>query len=266
MNRLERDKYIAWVGYTTGDIQIWGQYELLFDFIFEQYPKTKRRFDEISLPTLFILSHAIELGLKEGIKFFKKYHESRHLSKFENWTTLIKSHDLKKLAEEFKCGYNKLHKMVNADKKHKEEFNSYFKALQKLISLLDRTSETYRYYLKIDNNGNKIKQSISSSKTIDFIKIKDHFENVKTLLIGAPNSLGVYTDFIDFQKARPEYKKGKGYLYCQRLYYTEDILENIKESLSKEMTKISDNRWLDTKTGENFEIEIYNKSIYIIAV
>ncbi|MGH2563582.1 MAG: hypothetical protein ACRDE8_05050 [Ginsengibacter sp.] len=266
MNRLERDRYIAWVGYPTGDIQIWGQYELLFDFIFEEYPKTKRRFDEISLPTLFTLSHAIELGLKENIEFFKKYHESKLLSKFENWTVLTKSHDLKNLAEEFKSGYNKLHEKVKADKNNKEKFNKYFKSLEKLISILDRNSETYRYYLKLDNKGDRIKESIKHSKKIDFIEVKEHFDKVKTLLIGAPNSLGIYTDFIDYQKANPKYKKGKGYLYCQRLYYTEHFLNRVKEELDKTLTRIKDDRWFDTKTGENFEIEIYKNDIYIIAV
>ncbi|WP_047544819.1 hypothetical protein [Psychroserpens sp. Hel_I_66] len=266
MNRLERDRYIAWVGYSSGDIQIWGQYERLFEFIFEEYPKTKRRFDEISLPTLFTLSHAIELGLKENIKFFKQYHESSILSKFKNWILLKKSHDLKSLSEELKSGYNKLHKKVKADKEEKEEFNRYFKSLKELISLLDRNSETYRYYYKIDNKGDTIKESIDRTKKIDFLEIKEHFDKVKTLLIGAPNSLGIYTDFIDFQKANPEYKKGKGYLYCQKLHYTEHFLENVKETLNERMTKISDDRWFDTKTGENFEIEIYKDEIYIIAV
>lgn len=135
-----------------------------------------------------------------------------------------------------------------------------------MISLLDRTSETYRYYLKLDNKGDKIKESIDHSKKIDFLEIKKLFDNVKTLLIGAPNSLGTYTDFIDYQKAHPKYKKGKGYLYCQKLHYTEHYLENVKEKLDENLTRIKDSRWFDTKTGENFEIEVFKDDIYIIAV
>jgi hypothetical protein len=59
--------------------------------------------------------------------------------------------------------------------------------------LLDRNSETYRYYSKIDKKGEVIKESIKLTKKIDFIQIKDLFGKVKTLLIGAPNSLGIYT-------------------------------------------------------------------------
>lgn len=146
MTKVEQRKYIAWVGYTQGDIQIWGQYEKLFDFIFEEYPKSGRRFDEISFPTLFTLSHALELGLKENIKFFKEYHDSDHLSKFENWTFLMKSHDLNSLSDEFKSGYYKLHKKVNANKEDKVEFVRYYKFLEELTSLIDRNTETYRYY------------------------------------------------------------------------------------------------------------------------
>ncbi len=266
MTNLERDIYIAWIGYTTGDTQIWGQYERLFDFIFEEYPKTGRRFDEISLPTLFTLSHALELGLKENIKFFKKYHESKHLSKFENWTLLTKSHDLKSLSDEFKTGYYKLHKKVKADEENKNEFSKYYKSLQKLISILDRNSETYRYYLKINNTGDKIKASIDHSKKIDFLEVKELFDEVKVLLIGAPNSLGVYTDFIDYQRANPSYKKGKGYLFCQKLHYTEHFLERVKEKLSTELIQINENKWMDSKSGENFEIEVHNDDIYIISV
>lgn len=65
MTRIERERYVAWVGLSYDDLQIWGQYERLVDFIFEEYPETNRRFDEISLPTLFTISHAIELALKD---------------------------------------------------------------------------------------------------------------------------------------------------------------------------------------------------------
>jgi hypothetical protein len=266
MINLEQDRYIAWVGYTIGNAQVWGQYERLFDFIFEEFPKTSRRFDEISLPTLFTLSHALELGLKENIKFFKDYHESNHLSKFENWTFLIKSHDLKSLSDEFKIGYKKLHKKVKADEENKNEFLKYYKSLQKLISILDRNTETYRYYLKIDNNGNPIKPGIDHFKKIDFLEIKELFDEVKVLLIGAPNSLGIYTDFIDYQRGNPDYKKGKGYLFCQKLHYTEYFLERVKENLDQDLTQIKENRWLDSKSGENFEIEVFEDNIYIISV
>jgi hypothetical protein len=266
MNKIERDKYIAWVGMSYSDVQIWGQYERIVDFVFEEYPKTNRRFDEISYPLLFTISHAVELALKENIDFFRKYHGSNHFKKFKNLILQIKSHDLSSLADEFKIGYYRLHKKVKARKADKKEFSNYFKELQKLTEILDRNSETYRYSNKLDNQGRFIKKSIDNMKKIDMLELKMLFDKVKNLFIGAPNSLGNYTDYIDFKKANPKYKKGKGYLYCQRLHYSDSFLENVKEKLNEQLTLIKENTWSDKKSGEVFEIQVWCDDIYIIAV
>jgi len=265
-NKFERDKYVAWVGYSNENGIIWGQHEQLFDFIFTEYSKTTRRFDEISIPTLSILSHGIELGLKENIKFLNKYHSSKHLSEFDNWTTLIKSHNLKSLSKEFKTAYYKIHKKVNASEEDKKTFIKYYEKLLTLIEILERNTETYRYAFKIDNKGEVIKESIKRSKKIDFIEIKELFDNVKILLIGVSNSLGIYTDFIDFKKGNPEYNKGKGYLYCQRLPYSEHYLEQVKERLNEKFKKMETNKWFNSEKGENYEVEVWENDIYIIVI
>lgn len=266
MTRIERERYVAWVGLSYDDVQIWGQYERLVDFIFEEYPKTNRRFDEISLPTLFTISHAIELALKENIKFLQKYHTSPHLTKFGTWAMLVKSHDLDALAFEFKTAYLKLHEKVKGEESDKREFLKYFTELEKLIGILDRNTETYRYSLKLDNTGQIIKKSIHHSKTIDLFDLKETFDSVKTLFIGAPNSLGRYTDFIDYKNGNPDYKKGKGFLYCQRLHYTDHFLESVKATLNEQLTPLANGTWMDARTGENFEIQVWEGNIYIIAI
>ncbi len=267
MNRLERDRFIASIGLTDNDIQIWGQYERLVDFIFEEYPVSKRRFDEISLPTLFVISHTLELALKENIKFFQEYNQSKHLKHFDNnWTLLLKSHDLDRLADEFKIAFNKLHKNLKAGEDDKKNFNLYYIELEKLIKILNRNSETFRYSLKIDNEGKKTKESIKFDKKIDLLEVKELFEKAKILFIGAPNSLGKFVDFIDFKKGNPNYTKGKGYLFCQKLFYSPDFLERTKERLSEQLTPIENDIWLDSSSGERFEIQVWNKSIYIIAI
>ncbi len=266
MNKVERERYIAWLGHATNDINIWGQYERLVDFIITEFPKTGRRFDEISLPTLFTISHTIELALKENIKFFQEYHESNHLTKFDNWTLLIKSHDLEKLSSEFKIGYFRLHKKVKADKESKIEFVKYFAELDKLIKILQRNTETYRYSLKIDNDGKVLKKSIDEKKKVDFFILKELFDKVKTLFIGAPNSLGIYTDYMDFKKNNPDYKKGKGRLYCQKLHYTEHFLESVKAWLNEQLTQIGNDAWMDKRNGDMYDIQIWENDIYIILI
>ncbi|WP_040414178.1 hypothetical protein [Cyclobacterium qasimii] len=90
INKTERDRFITYIGQTYNNIQIWGQYERMVDFLFDEYPKTHRRFDEIAQPFLFTISHAIELALKENIKFFEQYVKSKQLTKFDNWPHLLK--------------------------------------------------------------------------------------------------------------------------------------------------------------------------------
>lgn len=266
MNRIERERYIARVGFYSSDISIWGQYDTLFEFVFEEFPKTQRQFEEIALPLLSVLSHGIELGLKENIKYFRKYHQSEHLTKFDNWQQLIKSHELESLSEEFKIGYNKLHKRVSASEEDKLEFNKYFRSLEDLINILNRDTETYRYSVKLDKHGEAAKPSINHDVKIDFIKIKELFDLVKILLLHVSDSLAIYTDYIDYVNETPDYKKGKGFLYCSRLLYTKDFLDIVKESLSEKMILVKDNMWFNQDTGENYEIQTLNDYIYIIAI
>jgi hypothetical protein len=266
MNKREREKFIAYIGQTYNNIQIWGQYERMVDFIFDEFPKTNARFETIAQPLLSTISHALELALKENLKFLHLYIDSKQLTKFEEWTHLIKSHDLKSLAEEYKIAFNRLHKQVSADKEDKNEFSKYFKKLEELISILERNTETYRYAEKIDNDGNIVRPSIKSSKIVYFLKIKELFDELKNLFVGMPNVMVTYTDYIDFKINNPDYKKGKGRLYLQKLFYTEDFLENVKTILSETFTKVSDNLWIDSKTGSNYEIQIWDNHIFIILI
>lgn len=266
MNKIERDRFITHIGQTYNNIQIWGQYERMVDFFYEEYSKTQRRFDEIAQPFLFTISHAIELALKENIKFFEQYVTSKQLTKFENWTHLLKSHDLEALSSEFKIFFYRFHKQVKASKEDKDEFNKYYKTLEKLNKILERNAETFRYSEKLDNDGKTIKPSINSNKKVDLLEVKSMFDDLKNLFVGAPNAMGVYTDYIDFKKNNPNYEKGKGKLYCQRLYYTEHFLENVKERLTQDLTKVNENLWLDPKKYSNYEIQVWKNDIYIIEI
>lgn len=266
MNTIEKDRFITYIGQTYNNVQIWGQYEIMVDFFFEAYSKSKRRFDEVAQPFLFTISHAIELALKENIKFFKQYASSKHLTKFENWTSLLKSHDLEALSAEFKIFFDRFHKQVKASKEDKDEFNKYYKILEKLNSILERNAETYRYSEKLDKNGITVKSSIKVSKKIDLLEVKLMFDDLKNLFIGASNAMAIYTDYLDYKLSNPEYKKGKGKLYCQRLHYTEQFLENVKEKLTEDLRKVNDNLWLDQKNFKNYEIQIWNNDIYIIEI
>jgi hypothetical protein len=130
MSATEKDSYLAHLGmYANNYNTIWGQYDHLVDFIFDSYPKTKQRFDVIAAPLLHTMAHVIELGLKENIAFFREYHDIQHLKNFENLATVRKSHDLHKLAEEFKIGYYRLVDQLKLGREEREFFIGYYMTL-----------------------------------------------------------------------------------------------------------------------------------------
>ncbi len=143
---------------------------------------------------------------------------------------LIKSHDLDALSQEFKIAFIRLHKTVNGKDWEKKEFFDYYSSLTELIGILKRNTETYRYAFKIDNHGNTVKRSIEFDKVVDFYVIQTLHKQVNTLFIGAANTIGIYTDYIDFKLGNPQYKKGKGSLYVQRLFYTQDYIEVVTKA------------------------------------
>lgn len=267
ISRSEKDKYIAYVGmYADSNAAIWGQYDRMVDFVFENYPSTGQRFDPIAVPLLNTMAHGIELGLKENLVFFHNYHEIDQVQNFDDWTALEKSHDLKPLVAEFKLGYNRVFENFGLEQSDRDEFNRYFTALEELVEILERSSETFRYATKLDKIGQIIRPAIYRDKSFDLHKIKELYEKCKTLFIGAPNSIGHITDFIDFQKGNPDYDAGKGYLYCQKLHYTTYFLEVVKGELNAKMKEIMPGIWFDADRAENFEIQVWNQDIYIIAV
>ncbi|WP_293741614.1 hypothetical protein [uncultured Pedobacter sp.] len=262
----EKNRHFSYVGHATNNEIIWGQYERMVDFIFETYSNTTRRYDEISHPLLHTISHGIELAMKENIKFFNQY--SGIKISHEDQNALIKSHDLKVLAKEFKASYYRAHKKLHVKQDQKEEFNKYFKELEKLLEILNRSAETFRYAYKIGKKGEIIKPSIEHTKTVDFIELKKLYEDVKLLFVGAPNSIGKYTDFVDYQQAHPEFKRGKGYLFCQRLSYSEWYFDDLQRMVVEEWgwTKIRDHVYFDPENKENYEFTHWNHDIYIIAI
>jgi hypothetical protein len=264
----KKNRNMSYVGWADSNQAIWGQYERMVDFLFQEYDKTQRRYDEISIPLLNTISHAIELALKENIIFFNTYSGRQSTSKFENFTTLMKSHNLDRLAAEFKVAFDYVHKKLKITKDQKTEFNTYYAKLEKLLKILERNAETFRYSHKLDKDGNLVKPSIPQNKKIDFLQIKELYQSVKTLFIGAPNGIGHYTDFVDYQKGNPNFKRGKGYLYCQRLPYDLWLFEKLHEEAVKEKkwVKIREHVYFDPQTKENYEITHWNGDIYIIAI
>lgn len=265
MDKRQRHKYKAWVGLINSDSQIWGQYEAMVDFIFKEYPKTNQRFEVIATPLLFTISHAIELGLKENIKYLKKYSQSNLLSAFQNWTILTKSHDLKSLSKEFSSQFNKTYKKLKIDNDLKLEFKQLFKQLEKLLILLERGAETYRYANKLDNKGDFIKESIGYDKKIDFLDLELVFKEVIKLLTHSVDVISDYTDYVDFVHKHPQFKSGyKNHLWCQALHVGGGSDERIRERFNSKMIDKGNDVWFDQESGETIEMQIDGNFLYLL--
>ena len=265
MNRRQREKYKAWIGYIDTDARIWGQYKSMVDFIYEKYPSTNRRFEIIAIPLLFTISHAIELGLKENIKYLKKYSQSNLLTAFQNWILLVKSHDLKGLSKEFKSQFNKTCKKLKVEKSIKLEFKNLFKELEKLIDLLERGAETFRYANKLDNKGEFVKTSINFEKKIDFYEIEKAFKEVDKLLTHSADVISHYTDYVNLIEEKPQYKNGyKNHLWCTALYVGGGVDDNIRERFNREMIQQGTDKWLDKEQGESIEMIIHKNHAYLL--
>jgi hypothetical protein len=265
MNKIQRERYKARIGHINSDARIWGQYKSMVDFLYEEYPKTNRRFEVIAIPLLFTMSHAVELGLKENIKYLKKYSQSNLLTVFENWIILVKSHDLKSLSKEFKSQFNKTLKKLKAENSIKQEFNKLDKKLENLISLLERGAETYRYASKLDNKAEFIKSSIKSDKEIDFYELQETFTEVDKLLTHSADVISHYTDYIDLIEEKPEYKSGyKNHLWCTVLHVGGGLDDNIREIFDNEMISRGTDKWFDKEQGENIEMIIHKNHAYLL--
>lgn len=263
--KLKKDRYFVRVGYTFNDVAIWGQYERMVDFIFDEYSKTGRRYDEISQPLLFNISHSIELALKENIKFFREYLKNNKFIHFNNYNQFIKGHNLKALSKEFKCIFTVFHKQVKGDITIMNEFKDLYKDFITLLDILDRNTPTYRYSTKLDRYGNSIEPSIHFSKVIDFIELKALYEKSKKLLFGSPNIMAIYTDYIDFTKANEDYKKGDGRLLFCKMNHSDHSLKLIEDFL-KEKFVLNNNEWIDESNQDKYEIKIWNNDIYVIKI
>ena len=73
INKLDLDKLKANIGHSYSDMNLVGQYENAIDILINQIIEEKHRVDTIAHPLLYLMRHSIELGLKENIKYLKKY-------------------------------------------------------------------------------------------------------------------------------------------------------------------------------------------------
>lgn len=113
INNRELDRLKAYVGHSYSDMNLVGQYENAVDILINQIIKEKHRVDTIAHPLLYLMRHSIELGLKENVKYLKKYSKLPILKS--------KTHTLSDLFSEFEKHYSKIAIENNFEIELKEE-------------------------------------------------------------------------------------------------------------------------------------------------
>src|SRR5690242_5681506 len=127
---LSRAKYEAYLGNDRSFMGYVTTYHNAFNSLIEDVNRTDLHVDRISYPMLFMARHAMELGFKANIRYFKKYSERDDFTNSD-------SHNLKKLFEAFKLHISTTVKNlkskfdINVSQDNLKEFEAYCKEVEK---------------------------------------------------------------------------------------------------------------------------------------
>ncbi len=246
----EIDKLTAYVGYSNSDMNLFGQYENAVDILINKIIEEKHRIDSISHPLLYLMRHTIELGLKENIKYLRKY------SKLN--ITRNKTHSLKDLALEFERNYYKIETDNNFDNFTKEEFKKYISDLNDTIQILNEDASAFRYTLSADSN-----KIFEHSDTINVFELKKLFDNSVTFLTHLADVISPYTNYLDFAKADKKLVEND-LKYC-RFCFDKSQKDWLIEKLDGKYKIVKEKLiWFDEQQNCYLNLKIANKKCYVI--
>ena len=148
-NKYEYWKNQTLVNRTFTNNAVAVEYFTLAEFIMNNY---KARMETIQNPLLHIISHCLELILKDIITFAI---ENNYISERRN--TIIHVHNIEKLIELLLHIFKKISVENCCSIEDKEYFSNIFPIkCKRLVDILKTETTTYRYAEKIDQHGNAI--------------------------------------------------------------------------------------------------------------
>ena len=247
INNRDLDKLTANIGHSYSDMNLVGQYENTVDILINQIIEEKHRVDTISHPLLYLMRHSIELGLKENIKYLKKYSKLPILKS--------KTHTLSDLFLEFEKHYKKIAIENNFEIELKEEYNKYTSDLKDVITALGEDASSFRYVYATD--GKKI---FENSKTINVYELKKKYDNSLVFITYTADVISPYTDYIDYLKFDKSIKDNSiGIVrYCFDKSQKDWLIEKLNE---KYKILIGKSVWYDEDEKYYLHLKIANKKI-----
>ncbi len=208
--RKEEPIYLGW---TDNNISIWSEYKTLVDDIFKYYETDYSKFNFTSVPIIYLMSHAIELGLKENIlemqKIFPEHKPKHNFEKLEDFEL---SHDCFRLHNLLKSYIDHSFKVLpQIDFESKKAYKEKLEKLGLFISEVNPKSSTYRYSSRINLDGTR-QPLIERNKKIEILNIYKNFQEAQTLLWHTLDLFNLYYGFKILKNEFPQYKRGIGRL------------------------------------------------------
>jgi hypothetical protein len=222
LSKLEKDRLLAYVGYSHSDMNLVGEYENAVDILVNKIIEDKIRADLIAHPLLYLMRHTVELALKENIKYLNKY-SGLGLEK-------IVTHSIDKLFDEFERHYNKLATDLNFKEELDVEYNKYSNDLKELIKKLGTDWSSFRYVYSI--SGHKV---FNDSEILNIYDLKKKFDNTSIFLTVTADAISPFTDFVDYIKVDNSIvtKSFGRVLHCFAEFQKEWLIENMNEKYEK---------------------------------
>lgn len=209
-NRKPEPIYIGW---TNNNVAIWHEYKTLVEDIFKFYEKDYSKFNFTAVPVMHLMSHAVELGLKENIiemqNIFPEHKPNHNFEKLEDFEL---SHDCFRLHNLLKSYVNHSFKALpQINFESKKAYKEKLEKLGQFISEVNPKSSIYRYSSRINKDGSKT-QLIDRNKKIDILEIYKDFQDSQTLLFHTLDLFQEYYGYKILRNEYPEYSRGIGRL------------------------------------------------------
>jgi hypothetical protein len=250
INNRELDTLTVNVGHSYSDMNLVGQYENAVGILINKFIDEKHRIDTIAHPLLYLMRHSTELGLKENIKYLKKYSKLSFLKS--------KTHSLSELFSEFERHFYEIAIKNNFETELKEEYIKYTSDLKDVIKALGEDSSSFRYIYALD--GTKV---FANTETINIYELKKKYDNSLIFITHTADVISPYTDYIDYLKYDKNIKNDSlGFVrYCFDKYQKDWLIEKLNEK-HKIVTEKS--IWFDKEEKYFLHLKIANKKCYVI--
>jgi len=185
----------------------------LVNDIVEYYKTDYSKFNFTTIPILHLMSHAIELGLKENIlEMHKIFPEHKPNHKFEEYNDYEKSHDVFKLHNLLKSFVSHSFKVLpQINFESKKAYKVKLEKLGLFISEVNPKSSSYRYSSRIKSDGTK-ESIVDWNKKIDILQVYKDFKDAQIMLFHTLDLFELYYGYKILRDEKPDYQRGIGRL------------------------------------------------------